>query len=573
MQTKPLMVVTILSMLSACQYVGDRFWNTDPTSEGASSGAGPEVAKSTDLEWHYYGGDHGQTRFVDNDQINTENVADLKLKWIHQSSIIGSYQATPVVDDGVMYVTAPYNHVFAIDASTGEELWHYEHSLGTTVLCCGPNNRGVAVRGDLIYMATLDAKLIALDKLSGELVWETVIADAELGYSETQAPTVFEDKIIVGISGAEFGIRGFIDAYDADTGDQLWRWHTIPAPDEIQPDGTAGWAGVFAETADGINSLRRNIAEEKTALASGKFDDAWKIGGGSVWMTPSIDVDRGWVIATTGNPSPDLDASVRPGDNRWTNSLVAVDARSGEMIWGYQYVPHDAWDFDAASPPILMQVEGQNGDLIDGVVHAGKTGWVYIHDRETGELIRRSEPLVRHENLFGRPTPEGTRMLPGANGGVGWSPGAFNPNTRMAYYAAIDQPMSFVSQTTEWEAGRLFLSGAFVAIPEEDQWGNVSAVNVDTGEIVWQTQTDQPLLSGALTTAGGLVFVGEGNGLFKAFHAETGEELWQFQGGAGVNAAPMAFEVDGKLHIAVAAGGNFQFDYKRGNALLVFSLN
>ena len=291
-------------------------------------------------------------------------------------------------------------------------------------------------------------------------------------------------------------------------------------------------------------------------------------------MTPSIDVERGWVIATTGNPSPDLDASVRPGDNRWTNSLVAVDARSGEMIWGYQYVPHDAWDFDAASPPILAEVEDENGELVDGVVHAGKTGWVYVHDLETGRLIRRSKPLVRHENLFGRPTPEeGTRMLPGANGGVGWSPGAFNPGTRMAYYAAIDQPMSFVSQRTDWQAGRLYLSGAFVALPEEDQWGNVSAVNVDTGEIAWQARTDQPLLGGALTTAGGLVFVGEGNGLFKAYDAETGEELWRFQGGAGINAAPMAFEVNGELHIAVAAGGNFQFDYKRGDALLVFGLD
>ncbi|MGI9485616.1 MAG: pyrroloquinoline quinone-dependent dehydrogenase [Geminicoccaceae bacterium] len=552
--------------MSGCQYVPNWVWS--------SESARPAAGKAGDLAWTTYGGDQGQKRFVDNDQINVGNVADLKLKWIHQTSVVGSYQATPIVDDGVMYVTAPYNHVFAIDAATGEELWHYQHKLGVTTLCCGPNNRGVVLRGELVYMATLDAKLVALDKQSGDLVWETVIADPELGYPETHAPAVFEDKIIVGISGAEFGIRGFIDAYDADTGEQLWRWHTIPAPDEVQPDGTRGWAGVFAEKADGINSLRRNVAEEKTALASGAFDDAWKIGGGSVWMTPSIDDERGWVIATTGNPSPDLDASVRPGDNRWTNSLVAVDARSGEMIWGYQYVPHDAWDFDAASPPILAEVEDENGKLVDGVVHAGKTGWVYVHDLETGRLIRRSKPLVRHENLFGRPTPEdGTRMLPGANGGVGWSPGAFNPKTRMAYYAAIDQPMSFVSQRTDWQAGRLYLSGAFVALPEEDQWGNVSAVDVDTGAIVWQTRTDQPLLGGALTTAGRLVFVGEGNGLFKAYDAETGEELWRFQGGAGINAAPMAFEVNGKLHIAVAAGGNFQFDYKRGDALLVFGLD
>ncbi len=571
MRTKLVVGFVLPVLLAGCQLAD---WSKKVTDKLASITAPDSKAGSdTDIEWLTYGGDLGQTRYIDNDEINVGNVANLKLKWIHQSSIIGSYQATPVVDDGIMYVSTPYNHVFAIDAATGEELWHYEHKLGVTTLCCGPNNRGVAVRGDLVYMATLDARLVALDKQSGDLVWESFIADPELGYSETHAPAIFEDKIIVGISGAEFGIRGFIDAYDADTGEQVWRWHTIPAPDEVQPDGTRGWTGVFAEKADGIDSLNRNIAEEKIALDSGAFDDAWKIGGGSVWMTPSIDSKRGWVIATTGNPSPDLDASVRPGDNRWSNSLVAIDARSGEMIWGYQYVPHDAWDFDSASPPILMTVKDEKGALVDGVVHAGKTGWVYIHDRESGRLIRRSKPLVRHENLFGRPTPDGTRMLPGANGGVGWSPGAFNPKTRMVYYPAIDQPMSYVSQRTDWQAGRLFLSGAFVALPEEDQWGNVSAVDVDTGEIAWQARTDQPLLSGSLTTAGGLVFVGEGNGLFKAYNAKNGEELWRFQGGAGINAAPMAFELDGKLHIAVAAGGNFQFNYKRGDALLVFSLD
>ncbi len=564
---KNLMIgVAVSTLLAGCQW-------TQQVTQKLTGFVAADTKTGAETEWLTYGGNPGQTRYVDNDDINTGNVADLKLKWIHQSGIVGSYQATPVVDDGVMYISTPYNHVFAIDAATGEELWHYEHKLETTTLCCGPNNRGVAIRGDLVYMATLDARLVALDKQSGELAWESIIADPELGYSETHAPAVFEDKIIVGISGAEFGIRGFIDAYDADTGEQLWRWHTIPAPDEVQPDGSRGWTGVFAETADGINSLRRNVAEEQAAVASGDFDDAWKIGGGSVWMTPSIDRERGWVIATTGNPSPDLDASVRPGDNRWSNSLVAIDAQSGDMIWGYQYVPHDAWDFDGASPPILMKVRDEKGALVDGVVHAGKTGWVYIHDRESGRLIRRSEPIVRHDNLFGRPTPDGTRMLPGANGGVNWSPGAFNPKTRMVYYAAIDQPMSYLSQRTDWQEGRLYLSGAFVALPEEDQWGNVSAVNVDTGEIVWQAKTEQPLIGGSLTTAGGLVFVGEGNGLFKAYNARNGKELWRFQGGAGINAAPMAFELDGKLHIAVTAGGNYQFNYKRGDALLVFSLD
>jgi glucose dehydrogenase len=292
-----------------------------------------------------------------------------------------------------------------------------------------------------------------------------------------------------------------------------------------------------------------------------------------MWMSASIDPVRGWVIATTGNPSPDLDGIVRPGDNRWSDSLVAIDAKTGKMVWGYQYVPHDVWDLDAVSPPILAQVKGEDGSMVDGVIHGGKTGWTYVHDLQTGKLIRRSPPMVPHENLFALPTAEGARMLPGANGGVEWSPGAFSPNTRMAYFVNLHQPMHYITHSAGWEKGKLWLGSAFVAIPGEEQSGNVTAVNVDSGEIAWQAKTEQPMIGGALTTAGNLVFAGEGNGLFKAYNATTGKQLWSFQAGAGVNAAPMAFEIDGKLHIAVAAGGNFQLNFKRGDALLVFALD
>jgi alcohol dehydrogenase (cytochrome c) len=218
------------------------------------------VAEVADADWTVYGGDLSNTRFVDNDAINVGNVGDLELKWIFQTGIIGSFENTPIVQDGVMYVTTPYNHVFAIDARTGRQLWHYEHKLGTTIFCCGPNNRGVALADDKVYMATLDAMLIALDKRTGELLWETEIADPEMGYSQTVAPTIYQDKVILGISGAEYGIRGFISAYDKNSGELVWRWHTIPAPDEVQPDGTKGWYGNFAEKADGINPLNRDIA-------------------------------------------------------------------------------------------------------------------------------------------------------------------------------------------------------------------------------------------------------------------------------------------------------------------------
>ncbi|MFQ5467045.1 MAG: pyrroloquinoline quinone-dependent dehydrogenase [Kiloniellaceae bacterium] len=543
---------------------------------GAASAASWEElvnSGSQSRDWLNYGGDLGQKRFVPNDAINTENVGGLRLKFIHQSGVIGSYETTPVAENGILYFTTPYNHVFAVDARTGRELWHYEHKLGTTVFCCGPNNRGVAVSGNSVYMATLDAMLIALDKRTGELLWETEVADPEFGYSETQAPVIYKDKVILGISGAEYGIRGFISAYDKDSGDLVWRWNSVPAPDEAQPDGAKGWEGTFVEAADGINSLHRDIKAEQAAIESGDYKDSWKRGGASMWMTASIDPDAGLVIATTGNPSPDLDGTVRPGDNRWSDSLVALDAETGKMVWGYQYVPHDVWDLDAVSPPILADVMGKGGELIPGVIHGGKTAWTYIHDRATGKLLRRSPPMVPHDNLFALPTAEGTRMLPGANGGVEWSPGAFNPDTRLAYFVNLHQPMDYITHSAGWQQGKLWLGSAFVAIPGEQQWGNITAVNVDTGQIAWQVKTEQPMIGGALTTAGNLVFAGEGNGLFKAYDARTGSKLWQFQAGAGVNAAPMAFEVDGKLYIAVATGGNFQLNFKRGDALLVFALD
>ncbi|MEE9139616.1 MAG: PQQ-binding-like beta-propeller repeat protein [Alphaproteobacteria bacterium] len=524
--------------------------------------------------WLLYGGDLGQQRFVPNDEINTGNVQNLRLKWIFQTGVIGSFENSPVVEDGVMYVTTPYNHVFAVDASSGKQLWHHQHKLGTTITCCGPNNRGVAIHGDKIFMATMDSMLIAIDKRTGEVLWETEVADPEFGYSETLAPTIYKDKVIVGISGAEYGIRGFVSAYDANSGKLVWRTHTIPAPNEASPDGVKGWEGTFVNKADGINPLNRDVAAEKKAIKSGKHKDAWKFGGGSNWMTNSVDSATGMIFATIGNPSPDLDGSLRPGDNRWSNSLLALDGDTGKIVWAYQYLPHDVWDLDAVSPPILADADDGSGNKVPVVIHGGKTGWVYVHDRKTGKLIRRSPAMVPHESLFALPTEGlGTRMLPGANGGVEWSPGAFNPGTRLVYFLNLHQPMHYEVKSAPWEKGKLWLGGAFKAIAGEKQWGNVTAVNVDTGAIAWQARTEQPMIGGALTTAGGLVFAGEGNGLFKAYDASTGKVLWQFQGGAGVNAAPTAYEVNGKLHIAVAAGGNFQLNFKRGDAVLVFALD
>jgi len=548
----------------------------------AQAASWDEISKSgsQSKNWLTYGGDLGQQRYWPGKAINAENVSRLRIKWIFQTGVVGSFENTPIVENGIMYITTPFDHVFAADAKTGKELWHFQHKLGKNIFCCGPNNRGVAVYGDTVILGTLDAHLVALNKKTGEKVWDVEVADSEVGYSLTAAPTIYKDKVIMGIAGGEYGIRGFVSAYNAADGKMVWRTHTIPTPDEAGPDGIKGWEGAYVEKADGINPLNRNIAAEKAAAAQDK--DSWMRGGAGNWMTDTIDVKRGMIFATTGNPSPDLDGAHRPGDNRWSDSLIALDADTGKVKWAYQYIPHDVWDLDSVSPPVLADVKDASGKTVPGVIHGGKTGFVYVHNRETGKLIRRSAAMVPHENLFALPTEgKGTRMLPGANGGVEWSPCAMNPTTRLFYCVNLHQPMDYIVKQETWDdyktryakAPNMWLGGAFVAREGEAQSGNVSAVNVDTGKIAWQAKTPQPMIGGALTTAGGLTFAGEGNGLFKAYDAKSGKVLWSFQAGAGVNSAPMAFEVDGKPYIAVAAGGNFQLSFEYGTSVLVFGLD
>jgi PQQ-dependent dehydrogenase (methanol/ethanol family) len=418
----------------------------------------------------------------------------------------------------------------------------------------------------MVYMATLDAQLVALSQDSGKVRWVTQIADPAFGYSETMAPLVIDDLVIIGTSGAEYGIRGFVRAYNARTGQLVWNWYTIPAPDaKPEEGGMNGWWGRWARTTPEGENLNRDIAKEKADSA--RYADAWQHGGGSVWMTPAYDAESGMLFVTVGNPSPDLDGSIRPGDNLWTEAVVALDAKTGRFRWGYQYLPHDVWDLDAASPAAVMMLDGRKV-----VVHAGKTGWVYVLDAATGRLVRRSVNVVPHENLFAQPTPEGTRMLPGANGGQEWSPIAVDPTLGYAFTAMLHQPMHYKVHYAPWEKGKLWLGSAFVAIPGEEQWGNVAAVDLRTGRVAWEVRTPQPMMGGTTATAGGLVFTGEGNGWFKAYDSRTGRVLWQFFCGAGVNAAPTVYELDGEQFIAVAAGGNFQLGYPLGDAIFIFGL-
>ena len=507
-------------------------------------------------------GNYAQTRFYLGKQISRDNVKNLHVAWIFQTDVKESLETSPIVVDGVMFVTTSFSHVYALDAKTGQQLWHYAHKMGPiTVYCCGPNNRGVQVLNDRVYLATLDSKLIALSAKTGEVVWTTNIADPELGYSETMAPTVVNDKVLIGTNGGEYGIRGFVRAYDAKTGKQLWNFHTIPE------NSVGVWATKDATGRD----MHRDIQAEKDTLA--KIGDPYAKLGGGVWQNPAVDLATNRIYFVVGNPSPDLDGSNRPGDNLYTNSLVSVDLETGKYVCHFQYIAHDVWDLDAVSPTVLVNVKDKDGKTIPGVIHAGKTGHIYVHDRKDCSLIRFSDAMVPQENMWVLPTKEGARMLPGANGGVEWSPIATDPGQGLAYAINLHQPMTYHVETSPYPNGKLWLGGAFKVIPTEQQSGNITAVNYNTGKIKWQVKTPEPMIGGILATAGGLVFTGEGNGKFAAYNSSDGKELWSFRAGAGVNAPPSSYMIADKQYIVVGAGGNTQLDFKRGNNIIAFTLD
>src|SRR5213595_1027328 len=521
--------------------------------------------------WLMYGHNYWNNRFSPLKLINATNVRRLVARavYTHGSTTLGSFETTPIVVNGTMYITSPAtpnNIVRAFDLRTQKLLWQYEHkNASVSTACCGPNNRGVAVAGGSVFLGTLDDELVALDAATGKEKWAVKVGDGpDAGYTETMAPLVIGDNVIIGTSGAEYGIRGYVKAFNAASGALVWTWYTIPSPQD------GGWWGPFSKTTPEGDDLKRDLAQEKADSA--KYADAWQHGGGSMWMTPAYDEASKTLFVAIGNPSPDLDGSIRPGDNRWTESIAAIDATNGKFKWGFQEVPHDVWDLDAVSPPVIAMVGGKKA-----VVEAGKTGFVYVLDAATGKLIRRSAAFVPQQNMYTQPTADGVFMLPGANGGEEWSPIAVHPDLAYAYTVALHQPMHYKVHFSPWEKGRLWLGSAFVRVPDAQggysgEYGLVSAVDLNTGKIAWQQKTELPMMGGATATAGGLVFTGEGNGWFKAYDAKTGAVLWQFNCGAGANAAPAVFEVGGEEFVADAAGGNFQISYPLGNSLFVFGL-
>jgi PQQ-dependent dehydrogenase (methanol/ethanol family) len=490
-------------------------------------------------DWLVDGRTYDNARYSPLGQISRTNVTALAPVAIIQTGMTASFETTPIVSDGVMYLTTPTVNdqmkVMAFNAATGEPYWSTTYNEGPFQICCGPVNRGVAVAYGMVYFATLDDKLVALDARTGRQRWVAQVANPGIGYSETMAPLAYDGMVIVGSAGGEWAIRGFMAAYDAHTGKQRWRWWTT------DPKTYAG--------------------------------TSWKSGGAFPWTTPALDPQRGLLIFSTGNPNPDLNGTNRRGDNRWSDSIVALSARTGQFKWGYQEVRHDVWDYDAVSPVVLFNVT-VDGRTVPAAGEAGKVGWFFIVDRTNGKLIRKSQPYVRFtKNAFTTPTKAGVDMLPGANGGAEWSPPAYSPQTRYVYVLGMDQLMHFTVGAPNAASGHLRLGSAFVNVKKNGvQDGRFVAIDTQSGRVAWTAMTPQPLIGGALVTAGGLAFMGEGDGWFDAYDARSGTRLWRYNLGAGVNAPPISYSVGGQQYIAVGAGGNFQLGYAYGDSVAIFKL-
>ncbi|MDD2832459.1 MAG: PQQ-binding-like beta-propeller repeat protein [Methylotenera sp.] len=573
----------------------------------ACSGLPANPQEIANGDWSSYGRDYTNQRMSPLTQINAKNVKNLTMAWHFKSGVSATFQATPIVKAGVMYVSLPYNHVVALDAKTGSELWRYQHTRKAGwKMCCGPANRGVAVSEGKVFFGTVDARLIALDAKTGAKLWDTDVADdtaltedtsslsrhdakskkesyGGTGIGINMAPVVYRGKVIVGVTGVGYGLHvdtprldaplgavigvdgrygrpGFLAAFDVNNGQRVWQFDTIPAQ---------GWEGVFAETtSDGV-SLNRDIASEKANLKNNQ--DAWRYGGGSAWSTPAIDIQTNTLFFGTGNPSPQMNDISRPGDNLYTVSLVALDTESGKIKWHYQQVPHDVWGYDLASPPVLFDYV-QEGKKIPAVGQAGKTGWYYVNDRATGALLMKSEAFVPQKNLFAKATKEGTVLYPGILGGSNWSPSALDEVQQTAYVAGIHAPIKYTLVEEPAKDGLAPIRYASSEPTQDPRWGVLSAIDLTTGKISWQAKTTQPLMGGVLATRGDLVFMGEGEGKFNAYHSKTGEQLWQASAEAGVNAPPISYEVDGEQYIAVVAGGNAIFGFPAGDHVLVYKL-
>lgn len=481
--------------------------------------------------WLTYSGDYRGTRFSELKQVNTDTVKTLVPRWVYQTGALGKFETTPLVVDGILYGTGQDDRVFALDARTGRPIWQYQYIYPSDIRpCCGHVNRGVAILGDKVFFGTLDAHVVALDAKTGNVVWDVTATDYRNGYSFTLAPLAVKNLIIIGISGGEYGIRGFIDAYDANSGKRVWRFNTTPGPGE---KGHETWAG-----------------------------DSWKIGGAAAWITGVYDKETNQLFWPTGNPAPSNRRVQREGDNLFSNCLLALDVDTGKLNWYFQYTKHDEHDWDSTQVPVMIDLDGKKL-----IAHANRNGYFYLIDRTTGKLIL-SKPYIKTtwsdtKDEEGRPvatkdsspTLEGNLVCPGAAGGTNWMSPTFDPQTRLFYVNAREQCDIFSTAPQENEAGHAYYGSAyFPAADAEPYWGALRAIDPLTGEKQWEFKHVTPSWSGVLSTAGGLVFTGDSEGNFIALDAKTGKPLWHFQMGGAVIAAPMTYAIDGKQYVAIGAG-------------------
>ena len=492
-------------------------------------------------DWLSYSGGYRSERFSPLDQIDPRNVAQLKVIWAYQMQSTdvagaGLQETTPLVADGIMYLTESPSSVSALDARTGKLLWHWAPELADNVLHIGfPKvNRGVAILDDTLYVATLDARLFALDSGTGAVRWETQVADNATGFALTLAPLALDGKIIIGVSGAEAGVRAYIDAYDADSGERLWRTFTVPAPGEA---GSETWQG-----------------------------ESWQTGGGSTWLTGSFDAELNLLYWTTGNPAPDWNGDLRPGDNLFTCSLLALDPDTGEMRWHFQYTPHDTHDWDANQIPILIDAE-LDGRARKLIALANRNAFYYLLDRTNGEYLlgkaysRQSwaagldstgRPIVLPDTS---PTEEGTLVWPSLQGATNWFSPSYNPHTQQFFVPNRRMGAIYYKADVEYEPGLPFLGGGEQALSGDDASGAILALDALSGEQLWEFPLQSPPWSGIMATAGGLVFSSSNEGNFFALDAKTGAALWNFNTGAHIRTNPMGFAVDGKQRVAITGGG------------------
>ena len=492
-------------------------------------------ARNEPGSWLTYSGNYQGHRFSSLKEITPANVSRLKTTWVYQIDGRGRFETSPIVADGIMYVTEPPTKVTALDLRTGRPLWQWQRGMSTAAktIGFGPTNRGVAILDDTLYVGSLDCYLFALDARSGAVRWSTKVGENSQGYAITAAPLAIDGKVIVGISGGETGIRGFLDAYDAKTGKLVWRLWTIPGPGE---PGIETWGGT-----------------------------SWKTGAGATWVTGSYDPELNLIYWGTGNPGPDWNGDVRPGDNLYTCSLLAIDATTGSLKWYFQFTPHDTHDWDATEMPVLVDAvfQGRPRKL---VTMANRNAFYYVLDRVTGEFIvgtqyakqtwakgldAKGRPIVLPNT---EPSVEGNLVWPSLQGATNWFSPSYNPDTKTFFVSVREMGSYYYKGEAEFRPGTFFAGGGERALPADKNHGAIRALEVESGKLKWEFKLKSPPWAGVLATAGGVVFSGSDEGNFYALDATTGKPLWDFQTGGFIAANPISFTIDGKQQVAIAAG-------------------